>query len=273
VYGLYISSDNGTNWNHYLTNINVNAIIVNGTNIFTGTGSGVYISTDYGSNWNQTLSNQIVFSLSLKGNNLFAGTLTHGVYISSNNGSSWTQSSLNNVNVGSIISNNDYVLAGTSSGVYISSDNGLTWNEFNSGFFPVSNIKSLLITSEYIFAGTQYYSVWRRQVTEAGIKKITSNFHDIFSLSQNYPNPFNPATTINYELPPAKDGMFQITNYVKLVVYDVLGKEAAVLVNEKQTAGKYRVTWDGSAYSSGIYFYKLVVDGNIIDTKKMVLIK
>ncbi|MBK9229216.1 MAG: T9SS type A sorting domain-containing protein [Ignavibacteria bacterium] len=85
-----------------------------------------------------------------------------------------------------------------------------------------------------------------------------------FSLEQNYPNPFNPKTIINYQL--------RITNLVKLTVYDVLGHEVAVLVNEKQSAGTYQVEFDGSGLSSGVYFYKIVTNG-FTDVKRMMLLK
>ncbi|MBL7128862.1 MAG: T9SS type A sorting domain-containing protein [Ignavibacteria bacterium] len=88
---------------------------------------------------------------------------------------------------------------------------------------------------------------------------------DNYSLSQNYPNPFNPSTTINYELP--KDGT------VKLIIYDILGREVSRLVyNEFKAAGRYSVAFDGSNLSSGIYFYKIEV-GSFTDIKRMVLIK
>lgn len=83
-------------------------------------------------------------------------------------------------------------------------------------------------------------------------------------LEQNYPNPFNPKTRINYELP--------ITNYVKLHVYDNTGQLVKMLVNEKQNAGTYSVTFDGTGLASGTYFYKLETDG-FTDVKKMLLIK
>ncbi|MBC8043115.1 MAG: T9SS type A sorting domain-containing protein [Rhizobacter sp.] len=85
-----------------------------------------------------------------------------------------------------------------------------------------------------------------------------------FELSQNYPNPFNPATTIRYQLPSAGD--------VKLKVYDVLGREVASLVNERQKAGSYAVSFNASKLSSGVYFYRLTT-GNFVQTKKMLLIK
>ncbi len=86
-----------------------------------------------------------------------------------------------------------------------------------------------------------------------------------YILSENYPNPFNPITKINYSIPN--------TQYTILKVYNVLGKEIATLVNEKQNAGSYSVKWDAGNYPSGVYFYQLAVDGNIIDTKRMVLLK
>ncbi|MFA6980841.1 MAG: T9SS type A sorting domain-containing protein [Ignavibacteriaceae bacterium] len=85
-----------------------------------------------------------------------------------------------------------------------------------------------------------------------------------FNLSQNYPNPFNPITKINYQLPE--------NNFVSLIVYDVLGKEVAILVNQEQSAGTYQTTLDGSRLSSGIYFYKIQA-GDFVETKKLVLMK
>jgi hypothetical protein len=85
-----------------------------------------------------------------------------------------------------------------------------------------------------------------------------------FNLDQNFPNPFNPTTTIWYEI--AKEG------FVKLSVYNVLGKEISNLVNEVQSPGKYEVKFDGRNLSSGIYFYQLNA-GNYSATKKLMLMK
>ncbi|MCK9209687.1 MAG: T9SS type A sorting domain-containing protein [Ignavibacteriaceae bacterium] len=101
-------------------------------------------------------------------------------------------------------------------------------------------------------------------------KKITSINSDensspnLFRLYQNYPNPFNPSTTINYELPT--------TSFVSLKVYDALGKEVAILVNQEKPAGNYKTDFDGSRLSSGIYFYTLRAD-NFVQNRKMILIK
>jgi len=88
-------------------------------------------------------------------------------------------------------------------------------------------------------------------------------------MSQNYPNPFNPKTIINYNIPSGVD--HQSSN-VKLIIYNALGKELALLVNEDQTAGSYSVEFDGSNLSSGIYFYKLTTE-SFSEIKKMTLLK
>jgi len=85
-----------------------------------------------------------------------------------------------------------------------------------------------------------------------------------FSLSQNYPNPFNPTTMINYSVP-------EVSN-VKLSVFDILGREVAVLVTGEKKAGNHKINFDASNLSSGIYFYKLQA-GNFVATKKLMLLK
>ncbi len=86
-----------------------------------------------------------------------------------------------------------------------------------------------------------------------------------FYLNQNFPNPFNPSTTISYALPkPAR---------VILKIYDLLGSELATLVQQNQAAGSHSISFDGAGYSSGIYFYKLEVDGQFSETKKMILLR
>jgi hypothetical protein len=93
-------------------------------------------------------------------------------------------------------------------------------------------------------------------------------YPDNFVLYQNYPNPFNPITTIKYSIPT---GGTSLMKSVQLKVYDILGREVAVLVNEEKPAGKYEVKWDAKNFASGIYFY-ILKSGNHFLTKKMCLI-
>ncbi len=91
-----------------------------------------------------------------------------------------------------------------------------------------------------------------------------------YTLSQNFPNPFNPTTSISFGLPAS--------GYVKLAVYNILGREVRTLVSSPMEAGSYQAEWNstdniGRKISSGIYFYRLIVDNKVISTKKMILLK
>ena len=86
-----------------------------------------------------------------------------------------------------------------------------------------------------------------------------------YSLSQNYPNPFNPKTVIGYQL--------AVSSSVELSIYNILGQKVATLVNKKQAAGSYKVEWDASDFSSGIYMYRIITDQGFVHTKKLVLLK
>jgi hypothetical protein len=85
-----------------------------------------------------------------------------------------------------------------------------------------------------------------------------------FLLDQNYPNPFNPVTVIRYQL--------AVNSFVTVRVYDLLGREVAMLVNEVKNAGGYNVQWDASGYASGLYFYRLQA-GPFVEIKKMMLLR
>jgi len=97
-----------------------------------------------------------------------------------------------------------------------------------------------------------------------GLQNAGSETPIAYSLSQNYPNPFNPITNVKFSMLNVGD--------VKIVVYDIQGREVQTLVNEKLNAGTYEVKFDGSGLTSGVYFYRLTTD-SFIETKKMLLIK
>jgi hypothetical protein len=92
-----------------------------------------------------------------------------------------------------------------------------------------------------------------------------------FALYQNYPNPFNPATNFRFRIPASAAGGADF-GLVTLKVYDVIGNEIAVIVNEEKPAGEYVIPFYPGSLSSGVYFYKLTA-GNYVRTKKMVLIR
>jgi hypothetical protein len=98
-----------------------------------------------------------------------------------------------------------------------------------------------------------------------------------FSLLQNYPNPFNPSTNIGYTIASSKEQVAGSTRQVgmervRLVVYDLLGREVAVLVDGYQTPGEHRVAFDARTLASGVYFYRLAAGGQSL-SRKLVLLK
>lgn len=102
-----------------------------------------------------------------------------------------------------------------------------------------------------------------------GISVQNSEIPLNFTLEQNYPNPFNPTTKIRFEIPSNNTHFIQ---NIKLSIFDMLGREVSVLVNKQLEAGIYEYSWDGSSFSSGLYFYKLETN-NFTETKKMLLLK
>ena len=140
---------------------------------------------------------------------------------------------------------------------------------FVSGFGSTTESKSYSFTDENVTTGTYKYRL--KQIDFDGSFEYSNEIEVAVDftpkeivLYQNYPNPFNPKTVISYQLP--------VTGNVTLKVYDVLGNEVTILVNEEKQLGVYEVGFDGTDLPSGIYFYKLIA-GSFVETKKMILIR
>ncbi|KXK43160.1 MAG: 5'-nucleotidase domain-containing protein [Chlorobi bacterium OLB5] len=102
-----------------------------------------------------------------------------------------------------------------------------------------------------------------------GIQPISSNVPLRFTLYQNYPNPFNPVTNIRFDV--SGNAKREMSN-VKIVIFDILGRVVTTLVNEELKAGEYRISWDATNYSSGIYFIRMTSE-DFSDNKKLILLK
>jgi len=112
--------------------------------------------------------------------------------------------------------------------------------------------------------GTTGSSSYNFLISISGLNKIETEISNNFNLLQNYPNPFNPSTKIKFDI--AKSSI------TKLIIYDILGREVATLVNEELKPGSYEYEWNGSNFASGVYFYKLETS-DYQECKKMILLK
>jgi hypothetical protein len=121
------------------------------------------------------------------------------------------------------------------------------------------------------FTDGDVYGLFLSGSTTGISENTTTERPNDYTLSQNYPNPFNPSTSIKYTVGgPGCSGLG--ASRTRLVVYDLLGREVAVLVNERKSAGSYEVKFDASGLPSGVYFYRLQA-GSFADTKKLMLIR
>jgi hypothetical protein len=108
--------------------------------------------------------------------------------------------------------------------------------------------------------------------TTVGVAHASGNPRQEFLLNQNYPNPFNPTTAISFQLPAPSGAEGSAVSFVRLTVFDALGREVATLVNEQKPAGSHTVIWNAQNYPSGVYICRIVA-GDHVDSKKMILLK
>jgi len=184
-----------------------------------------------------------------------------------NGGTNWTSQwfvitdyfsdvSFTDENTGTVVGYSGTILRTTNGGTNWSSQTSGTTYQLTGVYFTDAN------TGTAVGEGGTILRTTNGGVTF--INQISSEIPQRFSLYQNYPNPFNPSTSITFDIVKTSD--------VKLVVFDVLGREVSELVNERLSNGSFRVDFNASNLRSGVYFYKLITD-EFVNVKKMVLIK
>ena len=162
-----------------------------------------------------------------------------------------------NTNVGYIV--------GSSGTAFFTTNAGANWTTVNTQ--ALSSVYNVYMTPDTkAFCVGINGAILKNNTVLTGIAGNETGIPASYRLEQNYPNPFNPTTTIKFSLPK--------TGIVSLKIYDVAGREIMRLLNSQpMNAGYQTQLFNGSMLSSGVYFYSLIVDNNLVDTKKMVLIK
>jgi photosystem II stability/assembly factor-like uncharacterized protein len=194
-------------------------------------------------------------------------TFSKKIFRTFNGGITWDTIYINSNSYGADVefvpSNPSKIWFATFSELFFSDDAGATWQmDPISGSFE--NGRDLKITDEvgWFLCESVYKTENIYGISEVGDDNIM--YPTIIELLQNYPNPFNPTTVIQYQIPDI--------SFVQIIVYDPLGRQVAVLVNEEKPSGNYQVEFNASDLTSGVYFYQLKA-GEFIQTKKMILLR
>ena len=256
-----------------LSSLNVNPQVMSFGTINT---KAVYFSTNGGANWQRKTVNSsfidIPHTLFKDGMNGIVGD-EYLLYRTTNGGNNWTPLPFNGVHfIQGIAGVGNHIYAGRRYVIYYSSDYGDSWVRQDSS---VANIGLWAFEGKYYNGKLNMWGVGESgrisyYAFPVGIKQLSQTIPEIFELRQNYPNPFNPMCNVQFSMLNAGD--------VKIVVYDVMGKEVKTLVNERLSAGTYEVRFDahhgGSSreLTSGVYFYRMVTEG-FTETKRMLLVK
>jgi len=284
---LLASHDGGKTWERatdsHLDSLAVFDVAVDPVDaqtVFAAAETGLFKSTDAGTSWNLIeggLPPDVrVRAVSISPNEpdyMLAGVDKHGVYLSHDAGNTWEMASVGlapNNSIHDIIFDPTNVqvvyVSDALSGVYRSNDGGLTWMEMNNGLRTRAAL-GIAVSSDgqHLYVATNGEGVFRLDLN--GTPVSTDEFEMTpltLGIEQNFPNPFNPTTKITITLPRA--------GVVTLRVFDLLGREVSLLLNERKGAGTYTVRWDAEGYPNGIYFCRLIA-GEFTETKKMVLMK
>ncbi|MBN8570417.1 MAG: T9SS type A sorting domain-containing protein, partial [Ignavibacteria bacterium] len=259
---LFKSSNAGANWSYIPAPADIQQPIefINENTGWAGREyEGLYRTTNAGVNW-QLVYNTPLEIKQLAFINANTGVMTadgqYGIYKTTNGGSNWIRKfereNIYYTSLEMIDNNTGYVLAEINfrNFVYKTTNAGEMWVRNNNMPTPFMTNFSFINTNTGWMVGPG--SLIMKTTTggaSVSIQQISTTFPDKFYLSQNYPNPFNPVTNIEFSLPK--------NSFVKLKVFDLLGREIANLVNEILSAGSYKYDFNASALPSGIYFYKL----------------
>ncbi len=201
----------------------------------------------------------------INANTGFAAAGTN-IYKTTNSGANWLISTFSNCDFRDVFFVNDSTgwICGDRGEILKTTNQGVNWIQNSAGFWAELRTIEFINENTGFIAGNNGLIM---KTTNGGNVFISNTGKEIpqgYSLEQNYPNPFNAVTNVKFEMLNGGE--------VKIVVYDVAGKEVAVLVNEELEAGVYEVRFDGGDLPSGIYFYRMQTE-KFTETKKLILLK
>jgi len=269
--GFFRSTDNGATWPLYIGGFRCFDYIIHDNTLFVAAQfEGVLYSDDWGLTWYMCEGWPFMkfAAYSARNNKYFFVCTGDVLYRSSDFGDSWQLLDIGmqkeDLLYGDVLATDSLIfLSILDDKVYVSKNNGDTWSEMNEGLDTIG-IGDYFSLSGNCLIMSKNNCIWRYDLSQiTDIRQNQFSVYD-FNLFQNHPNPFNPITHFG----------FRIANFgfVSLKIYNVLGNEVAVLVNEVKPAGNYEVKFDGSNLSSGVYFYVLRAGDKTL-SRKMCLIK
>jgi spore coat protein H len=268
-----LTTDGGTNWQSIVidsTEIFYSGALLGPNSAIVATATDLLSTTTGGTIWQEEIAlppGKHIFTIHSNGASLWAAG-DSGLVLFRGSSNTWNDISISEkitIRDLAIIDTVTLYAAGDNGTIYFTTDNGTQWYKQytadshdlygmfftdRSHGFAVGNGGTILTTTD---PGT---------VTD--VHQTESNFPAAFSLLQNYPNPFNPSTHFQFAIANVQ--------LVTLRIYDILGREVVTLLNEMKQPGMYKVNWDASEFSSGVYFYRLQA-GTFVETKKLMLLK
>ncbi len=286
---IYKTTNLGNNWIEKSSGLTLalNSICLRNENFLQIAGdSGVVLrSSDFGENWQSAFVVPSKRLNSISFSNLNIGFIvgdTGRVFKTTNGGLNWSLElpiTGNNLKFINFVNQNTGFIIGSRSTTMKTTNGGINWGfqsmgiyqiNDNNKIFSVDSLNSYIVgENSYVFKSTDGGGNINYPV---GINPVSNEIPERYSLRQNYPNPFNPVTKIQFEIPLSRGVSGGRGVLTRIVIYDLLGREVTILVNEQLKPGSYEVNWDGTGFASGVYFYSLVTE-SFVETKRMVLVK
>ncbi len=253
TYHLYSSTDGGNRWQSDSAQVRVpeygGFVTILGDTLFMVADSIVFRSLDRGATWSEdTLPGGYLYDFLPSNGKIFLSSGSN-VLVSSDGGGTWHPAIAKGLPAGASpsFSYKNYLFALLDSSVWLSTDGGQNWSQFGAGFNPLVWPGPLAVVGDYVLAGTAFYGVWRRPLSDLTVSApaIVSQILEI----QTVPNPFLASTTLTYSIPEA--------GYVSINLYDRLGRKLQDINNGVDAAGTHSEVLDFQYLPDGIYICRI----------------